>query len=108
MKGVHVICGVRNPDFENRKVGICYLTICMKCHAPEKICDKYAPSRGNSKTVSEKGISYKRLDGRWCLCVNNCEPIIVSQEDLMDTNNFLVTSVGSTSTSQQAKQQSEK
>ena len=54
MKGVHVICGVPNTDFENGKVGICYLTIYMKCHVPEKISDKYAPNQGNSETISEK------------------------------------------------------
>jgi len=93
LKPVHVICGVLNPDFQKDIVSFKYSTICMKCH------ERKSNPTSLLKKVSQKpkeGIAYKRYDGKWWVCINEKEPFMVDQSDLMDSKKFFVTQVGST------------
>ena len=108
---VHACCGVPNPDFECDKVGIKYSTICMKCaqqnHPVEVMSDKDSSSP-NQSVETKKGIAFKRPDGQWCVCISNETPILTSQEDLLNTKKYFVTSVRTAGHSEVGKQQSRK
>jgi len=101
-KGVHAICGVENPDFKNGKVGTCFSTICMKCHLQSESTtnDREVNKKPTDVTTkSEKGIAFKRPDGKWCVCISDWEPFLVEQSDLMNPEKYFVTPVGSSLTS---------
>jgi len=101
-KGVHAICGVENPDFKNGKVGTCFSTICMKCHLQSESTtnDREVNKKPTDVTTkSEKGIAFKRPDGKWYVCISDWEPFLVEQSDLMNPEKYFVTPVGSSLTS---------
>jgi len=80
-------------------------TICMKCH------ERKANATSSLKSVSRKskeGIAYKRYDGKWWVCINEKEPFMVDQSDLMDSKKFFVTQVGSTLNAEETKKKSAK
>ena len=107
---VHPICGKANPDFEKSIVGFLYSTICMMCYTKSKH-DKSTQDKSRAvkkSSISEKGIAYKRPDGRWSVCISNRKPMIVTQSDLTDPSKYYVTPVGSTMTSEEIKRRSAK
>ena len=55
---------------------------------------------------SEKGITFKRPEGKRCVCISDWEPFLVEQCDLMNSEKYFVTPVGSTLTSLESKKQS--
>ena len=110
-EALHACCGVPNPDFESDNVGMKYSTICMKCahrNHPEKKNTCNEPSSNNRSVSSKKGIAFKRPDGQWCVSISNETPFLTTQEDLLNTKKYFVSSVGSTAQSELAKQQSRK
>ena len=104
-KAVHAVCGVVNPDFELNKVGLKFSTICMKC---SKIDSGTTLSPTMELMTSEKGMAFKRPDGQWWVCISNTEPYITTQEDLLNTEMYLITPYGLQLSAEERKEQSHK
>ena len=102
-KAVHAVCGVVNPDFELNKVGLKFSTICMKC---SKIDSGTTLSPTMELMTSEKGMAFKRPDGQWWVCISNTEPYITTQEDLLNTEMYLITPYGLQLSAEERKEQS--
>ena len=80
----------------------------MTCHSQgAKSKGAQSPQRTQS-TQSEKGVAFKRPDGKWSISIGIQQPFVIDQEDLMDHEKYFVTHVGSSLTMEHAKEQARK
>ena len=100
-QAVHAPCEIPNPDFENNKVGLQFLTNCW-------ICSNVTGSKRCKPCSSQKGTAYKRPDGQWNVCIGNEDSFYLSQEEIMDQSKYFVTAYLNLGRRQKTRSQNEK